>query len=197
MISLEQQKRVQEYAEVFLQQGRIGWDLPHTKAVVDFALLIAAQEGLDQLTLFTAAWFHDTGYFGLFANESSDNLSAIGDRKKLHMVRGAQYAGIFFDDPHNSVGYLPEQVLRVQHLISVHDKVEELQDPDEIALGAADTLGAIDVSRVTPTLSYTEYQKYISHLQRRERLFRTKFTQELYRDLLPLFRAFFENRLNV
>jgi hypothetical protein len=197
MISLEQQKRVQEYAEGFLQQGRIGWDLPHTKAVVDFALLIAAQEGLDQLTLFTAAWFHDIGYYGLFANESSDNLAAIGDRKKLHMVRGAEYAGIFLANPYNSVGYLPEQILRVQHLISVHDKVEELQDPYEIALGAADTLGALDVSQVTPTLNYAEYQKYLSHLQRRERLFQTEFTKKLYRDLLPLFVAFFENRAAV
>lgn len=41
-----------------------------------------------------------------------------------------------------------EQVI---HLVGVHDKIEGLTDPYEVALMMTDTLGMIDMGRVKPT----------------------------------------------
>ncbi len=49
------------FAIPHLENGREKYDLPHTFNVDYFATIIARGEGLDELTLRTCAWFHDTG----------------------------------------------------------------------------------------------------------------------------------------
>ncbi len=162
--------------------------------VVYYALLFAEKEGHDQLTLFTTAWLHDIGYYGLFnAQSSSHNWDQVQDRKLQHMIVGAKYARDILGRPENRAHYSVAQVERIIHLISIHDKVDQLQAPDEIAFGVADMLAAIDVKRATPTFNYEEYKKYMEgSLKRRERLIQTPLAKELFGQLLPVFIAHFE-----
>ena len=198
VISPNLQKEIQAYAESFLNQGRFDWDLPHTKSVVHYALELAREGNLDLLTMFTAAWFHDIGYHGLFEDgKQSSDLNKIQDRKAHHMVIGAEYARQFLSKENILPEYTEAQIQEICHLIAVHDNVEDVLTPNEIAIMEADTLGAIDISRVTPTFDFANYQKYKEgSLARRIVQFRSEKGREYLEQLLPAFYAHFEQKKN-
>ena len=76
----------------FLQQGREEWDIPHTLAVVYYALQIGKTiEGIDLPVVVTATWLHDIGYFGQF-NGDSHQYQTVQDKKKAHMEKGTVLA---------------------------------------------------------------------------------------------------------
>lgn len=185
---------LENYALGFLRQGRKDWDEPHTRAVVYYAELIARKEGLDVLVLVSAAWLHDIGYYGQFKPGESEQFGEVMDRKKAHMVEGAKMAEDFLKRPEIQPFYTQEQRDRVVHLVSVHDKIEELREIDEIALMEADTLGAIDIERVKPTFNKEDGRKYIAYelTIRRFGALLTKTGVELYYKLFPKFDAYFK-----
>jgi len=184
---------LESYANKFLSKGR-EWDVPHTKAVVHYAGRIAESEGLDVLVLVTTAWLHDTGYYALFEGDQSRQYEAVMDRKTAHMLNGARLAREFLEQPHIKDFYIEEQIERIVHLVSIHDKVEELSTKEEIAFMEADTLGAIDVSRVTPTFDRVNAAKYTNNdlLGRRFPKFKTSTGIGLFQELLPKFIAYFD-----
>jgi len=147
------------FAVGFLLDGR-DWDLKHTNSVAFHTLQIARSEKLDIPVMFTAAMLHDVGYANMFSG-TSNNLSEIMDKKEAHMVAGANRADEFLHRPDIIEFYGEEQRLRIVHLVGVHDKLQELKDLDELVLMEGDTLGAIDVSRTTPTFSYEHAKEYI------------------------------------
>ena len=53
------------------------------------------------------------------------------------------------------------QKARATHLVNVHDKINELKDPDELILMEADTLGALDVTLVTPSFDVESNDKWM------------------------------------
>lgn len=184
--------QLENYATGFLSKGREEWDIPHTKAVVHHIEQIANAEGLDVLVLITTGWLHDIGYYALFEDEESKQYGHIMDKKAMHMINGARLAEDFFKLPSVKDFYTQEQMKRVIHLVSVHDKIEELKDPDEIAFMEADTLGAIDVSKVTPTFNKQDAKKYIDGLlSRRRPRFQTATGINAFNELFPNFLAHF------
>lgn len=189
----ELQVDLEEYALGYLRQGRKDWDEPHTRAVVYHAYQIAQKEGLDPLVLVTTAWLHDIGYHALFEAGQSNKYEEVMDRKKAHMVNGAKLAAAFLQRPEIQPHYTPEQVERIVHLVSIHDEIESLTDKDEIAFMEADTLGAIDISRVTPTFDKESARKYIGKdlMLRRFPRFLTRTGISTFARLLPPFEAFF------
>ena len=186
---------LESYALGFLRQGRQEWDEPHTRAVVYYAEEIARKEGLDTLVLVSAAWLHDIGYFGMFKEGESEQYEQVMDRKKAHMEVGAKMAEDFLKRPEIQSFYTPEQRDRVVHLVSVHDKIEELREIDEIALMEADTLGAIDTERVKPTFDKENARKYIENdlTLRRYGRFLTITGVNLFNQLFPKFEAYFKH----
>jgi putative nucleotidyltransferase with HDIG domain len=188
-------KQIEAYAVKYLSQGRIGWDVPHTYSVVHYAGEIADSVGVDHLVATTAAWFHDIGYFGLFINEDSNRHESVIDKKAQHMEEGARLVREFLEQPGITNYFTPEQRERVIHLVSVHDKVADLKDLDELVLMEADTLGAIDITRVTPTFDYDSGMKYIEGLKRK-RLprFCTDLGKKHAGELLPRFEQFFAEK---
>lgn len=161
IIASELEEAVESFALQFLSKGREGWDEPHTRAVVYYATKIAEANGLDVSVLKTAAWLHDVGYYALFEDSSSKNYDSVMDKKAAHMVNGARLAEEFLSKPEVKDFYTEAQKARVIHLVGVHDKIEELKDDDEIALMEADTLGAIDISKVATTFNKESAMKYI------------------------------------
>jgi putative nucleotidyltransferase with HDIG domain len=188
-------RRAEVYAVGFLRQGRAGWDEPHTRVVVYYARALATAAGVDPLVAVTVAWLHDIGYAGLFAREDSSRHTVVKSRKALHMERGAALAREFVAQPDVAPFYTPAQRDRIVHLVGVHDNVEALSAPDEIVFMEADTLGALDIHRVTPTYDYKSGLRYLEGVRRRRApRFATSLGRQYLAELLPAFAAYLEAR---
>lgn len=144
-------------------KGRKDYDKPHTQAVVHWMKELLQQLNkprLDSSVLITAAYAHDWGYAGLFADANSRSLNNIIERKDQHMKRGAEKIEQLLYQ--RLANYFSEaQKLRIAHLVLVHDRVRELEDEDELLLMEADTLGMLDVERVTPNLSPADEKRFM------------------------------------
>jgi putative nucleotidyltransferase with HDIG domain len=181
------------YAVGFLRQGRAGWDEPHTRAVVYYAETLATAAGVDMLVAVTVAWLHDIGYAGLFAKADSRRHEVVRSRKALHMERGAALAREFVARPDVAPFYTPAQRDRIVHLVGVHDNVEALSAPDEIIFVEADTLGALDIHRVTPTYDYQRGLRYLEGVRRRRApRFATSLGRQYLAELLPAVAVYLE-----
>ncbi len=185
----------ESYALEILSHGRPGWDVPHTLAVVSWANKLAMTQGLDVLVLTMAAYLHDIGYYGQFDGLQSAGLDQVMDKKEKHMVVGAAMATIFLNSAEISKYLLSDQVKRIIHLVAVHDRVEHLNDLDELVLMEADSLGAIDVDFVEPTYKGEEALNYLTtRMVKRRRRFITPEAMRAYDNLAERFRAFVEVR---
>lgn len=188
--------RLENYALHFLEHGRKGWDIPHSGAVAYHAEQIALAEGLDVKVHRTAGWLHDTGYFNAFNPHESHDLGKIMDRKALHMIRGVEYAEVFFQLKKMAGFYTPAQQELVKLLIGTHDKLDELITVDQIAFMEADTLGMIDLSRIKPTFDRVTALKNIEgELMKRASLFRTEYGKKMFVELFPKYLEYFNTVL--
>lgn len=110
-----------------------------------------------------AAYAHDWGYANLFTNGKLADYDTVANTKNAHMEVGAKklkqlLTASFFC-------FLNEkQKNRAIHLVKVHDQLDKLNDPDEIILLEADTLGAMDIDLVKSTFDKKSNEKYIQEL---------------------------------
>ena len=151
-----------------LSKGRKDFDKPHTEAVVywmkyllqNIDSTISTHQTIDPQVLITAAYAHDWGYIGLFSDSNSNSFANISKMKKLHMTRGAIMIEQLL---HQRLGnyFTQQQILRVAHLVLFHDKIEKLIDEDELLLMEVDTLGMLDIDRITPTFSKKDNDVFI------------------------------------
>lgn len=189
--------RLENYALQFLKHGREGWDIPHSRAVAYHAEQIARAEGLDVMAHRTAGWLHDTGYFRVFNPHESHDLAKITDRKALHMIKGVEYAEIFFQLKRMTGFYTPAQQELIKFLIGTHDKLDELRTIDQFAFMEADTLGMIDLSRIKPTFDrVTALKNMEGELMKRTSLFRTKYGKQMFTELFPKYLDYCNHILN-
>lgn len=143
-----------------LDKGRPDFDKPHTQAVVHWVKYIIDNESnLNFKILVTAAYAHDWGYIGLFEDGLTD-MTDIHTKKERHMEAGANKIEALLNEQFSDQ-YAPEKILRIKHLVYMHDRVEKLSEDDEIALMEADTLGALDSDMVKPTFSKQDNEFYI------------------------------------
>jgi len=185
------------HAKQFLEQGRYDWDLPHTKSVIYYAYNIAKKENADIKVLTIAAMFHDVGYFKLFEKGTSNNAVTISKNKKRHMVNGAKIVNKFFADNKNFFKnhLTKQQQKRIEHLVLRHDEVLDLKDNDEVILMEADTLGAVDVTRLKPNFEIESAKKYIKGFHnKRVKMFKTETGKNYLKILLPNFYKFYKNQ---
>lgn len=178
------EKILQETIFPDLLKGRKDFDLPHTKAVVYWMkqlLTFTPEIGLDSQVMITAAYAHDWGYIGLFEGVDSNDPKVIAARKPLHMERGAELIRKLIDDQLLSFFTL-EQKEQVAHLVSMHDKVEELQTDAEILIMEADTLGMLDTDLVKPTFSKEDNDRFISKEVKQRRV--PRFQHEIAKNLV-------------
>ena len=177
-----------KYAMDFLEKGRQGWDVPHTRAVFYYAKLIAENTGQDTLVIPTAAWLHDIGYYGRFEDGSFSSYSAVQDRKKMHMEVGAKLAEAFVSRTEVRKLISAEQGQLIVHLVLVHDNYPVITSLEEKILVEADALGTIDVRRVKPTFDRAGRIKFLEELrQSREPLFITEIGRRLLKKLVVEF----------
>ncbi|MEA2056135.1 MAG: hypothetical protein U9O78_00240 [Patescibacteria group bacterium] len=177
-------------------KGRRGWDKPHTEAVVYWIkyLLEEIDQEFDHLVMVTAAYAHDWGYMGLFEGIDSSDYREIIKRKKMHMKLGADkieqliYRRL-------SRFFTEKQTLRTVYLVEWHDAFDKIKDEDQVLLLEADTLGAMDMSRLPGGMSYESNQKYVRDVrEKRFPLFRHKVAKEMGEKLLQERIDFYENK---
>jgi putative nucleotidyltransferase with HDIG domain len=196
MERLRQFPRIQleRYATSVLQDGRKDWDIPHTRAVEFHATTIAERENLDITVMRTVAWLHDLGYYKQFNSSDSSQYDQVLEKKAAHMIYGSEMARQFLNQPEISCFYNSDQIELICHLISVHDKLEQLQSRYEIAFMEADTLGAIDINRVKPSFGVESGWAYIKKdlYGRRLPRFKTRIGIRFASILLPRFIEYFK-----
>jgi hypothetical protein len=161
-----------------LERGRPKWDMPHTRLVVQrLKELLAADEvpGLDRTVLLIAAYAHDWGYADLFAGKPDIGMDEVKAMKPLHMRLGSEKLAGLLAGP----GYSwlePGRAARAVHLVSVHDNLPTLTDPDELLLMEADTLGGLGGSPENSTFDPDSSERYLRGvLARRLPLFITEY----------------------
>lgn len=149
-----------------LERGRVGWDLPHTQHVVRYCkqILRAHPElGLTREVLVTVAYVHDYGYI-YFADQLQKGPTQ-GVAKQMHARKSATYWERIQDEPVFGC-FSREQKKRIQHLICVHDDIENLTDTDELAFMEADTLGALVMGN-KDKIGEDRYNTYIDFTNKR------------------------------
>jgi hypothetical protein len=198
----EQAERfIQETVLPELDKGRPGFDKQHTIAVVaNMRDIIAHTPSLVPHTevLTIAAYLHDWGYADLYQDGypiPEYGSAAVKEFKRLHMEIGSRKAEKLLADAH--FDYLsPEQKMRIVHLVLVHDKIDgSLVDEDELTLFEADTLGVLDVNRMTPTMDKETNEKWMVDCRNiRFSKFIHGYSKEKFEEYYALRTKWFENK---
>jgi len=165
-----------------LENGRPGWDVPHTLACVYWMKELLKTEEGNPRVLVPTMYLHDIYYpdknykFGPEKNK---------DLKREHMKKGALIAG---DILRELGGFSNEEIDQITQLISVHDDVHRMrttQSKDEQLVFEADSLGQIDRDRVKPTFSKEDSLKYLERFEdKRAQIFKTETGKAFLKDLL-------------
>ncbi len=145
--------------------GRPNWDKPHTEAVVYWMKELLPQVGLNNFNpqvMIAAAYAHDWGYASLFSQEQTLSLSQIMAKKQLHMKLGAEKIERLLYQ-RLSRYFSTAEILRVHDLVAVHDQLDRLQAEDELLLMECDTLGMLDSTRVQPTFSPADNERFMKN----------------------------------
>lgn len=179
-----------------LEKGRKDFDLPHTQAVVFWMRTLLAQladPALDPKILITAAYAHDWGYIGLFDGFDSNDPQVITTRKAAHMERGAELITNLLQHSLSEF-FSQEEIQAVAHLVRIHDLVEQVVTTAEVLIMEADTLGMLDVDRVTPTFTPEENARFIKEqiYNRRLLYFQHAAAKRIAEELAEKRRTFFE-----
>lgn len=152
-----------------LERGRANFDAPHTLEVVAWVKKIIEEHPeleLDQDVMIISAYAHDWGYSGLFGDKKNLKLSDVAKAKPLHMEIGAEKIRNLLEN--EIFSYLTsKQKERIIHLVSVHDKVPELEDDDELILAEADVLSGLDVTGDKSTFDHESNKRYMESVARR------------------------------
>ena len=185
-----------------LSKGRGDFDRQHTEAVVYWMKhllendpeVIAAikKKSLNPKVLITAAYAHDWGYYGLFKKSEQNDFAAIKKRKPLHMQIGAaKIEQLLFS--RLTKQFSDTEILEIAHLVRFHDALEALKTESEILLMECDTLGMLDVDRVTPSFSPEDNAQFMKtgiH-GRRLPIFKHKYALEIAERLVQKREAFY------
>ncbi len=149
-----------------LEQGRPGWDKPHTVHVVEYVKKIIDNEptvNTDKDALVVVAYLHDYGY--MFFKDVLKSGPTKGIAKTQHAKKSAEYWTKIQDNEVFSA-FSDTQKERINHLIVVHDEVEHLHAHDELLFMEADTLGALAMGNFQ-NIDNDVYQKYLNSVEQR------------------------------
>lgn len=178
-----------------LEQGRYDWDLPHTKLVVKKIKKIIKENpelNLDEAVLIIAAYAHDWGYADLFKG-SREGARYNKEYKRKHMEISANKLKELLKDPIFDK-LSKKQKDRAIHIVSVHDKITEIDETDELVFMEADTLAGLDVTEVQPSYSKEFNDKYMKFAKESRAVrFITEYSKREFERLFKLRKEFYAN----
>lgn len=197
MLKIYTFKQLEDFAKkhIFpiLLTGNPTWDKPHAQAAV-FHINNILQENpkynLDPLVMILAAYLHDIGYSKFYKKEGILSKDEYMEAKKSHMDTGVKLASMLL----SRIEITADQRKQILHLVSCHDKIEELKTDAELILMEADTLAGLDVNFVTPSFTYDEDIKYMESTKtRRYPKFITSYAKNTYQKLYAQRRKYYES----
>jgi len=173
------EEAVKSKAMQCLQNGRPGFDIPHTLAAVYFMRELIKAEGGDERILVTAIYLHDIGYSGQIKNGYS--YDEVIENKLIHVERGVAEAEVILTD----LGYSPSEIEEIVYLIKNHDDFTELDKNEKKAFQLvfeADSLGQLDTP---PTFKGKQYAEAFANFEeKRVPRFKTARGKQLLEPLL-------------
>ncbi len=173
--------KIKNIALKYLESGRTGWDIPHTLCSVSWIKKILKEERRNERILVTAAYLHDVGYFGLFKTKKIGHGDVLR-KKGLHMEVGAEIAK---KELQKLKYFSKKEIDEICHLVSIHDKLNEIRTRNEILLMEADSLSKIDVKKVRPTHDAKNWIEFYNGFKKeRVSRFKTKSSKKFLRVLL-------------
>lgn len=180
-------------ASQLLEHGRKNWDNQHSRAAAFYAKTLASAASLDTNVLGTAALLHDIGWSTLQWNEGQESAERMSELKKLHMVNGKKMALEILNRPDVKPHYTSQQIERIAYLVGIHDDPSLVNEPDAVVLWEADTLGQIDLTRVTPTVDYAGGSRIFQGIiSKRQPKFQTPLGKLYLSNLLPAYKAYID-----
>lgn len=196
-MKIEVEQKLQEVICPELLKGDPKWDLPHTKSVVHYVKDILNNINdteIDNDVLITAAYAHDWGYTKFYKQGESLTQPEYSEAKKYHMDIGAdKITELLKHTTFSDFNDLQKE--RIIHLVRIHDKLDSLNELDEIILMEADTLGGLDTDFVTPSFTKEENERYMNNVKtKRLPLFRNEYSKEKAKKLFIKRLEFFKNQ---
>lgn len=172
-LPLEFEEAVKDFVLKTLAASRGGFNGPHTLAAVYWMKwLLGKYSWMAPIgkVLILSIYLHDIGWARI-PEEGIANQSGIRDKKAEHMRLGAEmvreylirYLGTFVS---------PAEIEEIVFYVGNHDYVETIPyacNQGLTLVAMADTLGQIDVERVTPTLKPAELETFLERLNLRRR----------------------------
>lgn len=131
-----EEKLIKEVHNIFADDKFV---YEHTLSTARCMKELVSKEGGNEKVLVTAMYLHDIGYAGLIKGKPAfDAYVAV---KPKHMILGAERAVEILI---RLGGYSKNEIEQIVHLVSVHDKLNDLKTRDEFLVFEADSLGSID-----------------------------------------------------
>ena len=171
-------KKTEAKALVYLENGKKGWDVPHTLTAVHYMRKLIEKEGGDEKILVSAMYLHDIGYPKSKKGYTFEDTMHV---KSLHAEIGAKESEKILKE---LGGYSPEDIRQITHLVRVHDEVEKLLTKNEILVMEADSLAQIDYDKITPNFNKENLLKFFDYFKEsRMPRFKTKTGKKLLKKL--------------
>ena len=185
LLNKELELKLKKAVLIHLEQGREGWDVPHTLNAVEWMRKLIAAEGGDEKILVTVMYLHDIGYPSL---KKGYDFGEVEKVKAQHAEFGAKKAREILK---NLGAYSEAEIEKISFLIKSHDDLEIDRDHDMQLVFEADNLGKLDWENIIPTFDQSNRSKFLEHYKSvRVPLFKTKTSKRFLRALLPKAEAF-------
>ncbi len=178
-LNKELEDKIKKEALKYLEQGKEYWDAPHTLAAVDWMRKLIEKEGGNEKILVTTMYLHDIGYMNK-AGYGFDDI--MKDTKLNHEEIGAREAGKVLE---KTGGFSPEEIKQIVHLVRYHDHLDNIDTHEKQLVMEADSLAAINWTRVKPTFSKEDTARYLEHFKKiRVNKFRTETGKKFLKILM-------------
>jgi epoxide hydrolase-like predicted phosphatase len=162
-----------------LEQSKPDWNVPHTLACVYWMRKLIDEEGGNERILVPVMYLHDIGYENL---KKGYNYDEMMESRETHEEKGAKKA----EEILNRVGgFSDEEINEIVDLIRYHDTLERIDSFNRQLVMEADSLGAIDWERATPSFDKENWYIFFEDFKKtRVPLFKTKTGKKFLRILL-------------
>ncbi|MBI5002332.1 hypothetical protein HZC31_03035 [Candidatus Woesearchaeota archaeon] len=177
--AIESERDLKSKAIAYLRTGRPHWDVPHTMHTVKWMKELVRKEGGNKQVLVSAMYLHDTGWGGMFDDQSCnyDTVSAGAELQARQSVERAR-------EILTALGRPEDEIQHVLRLIQVHDAIHKIESPYEVLVLEADTLGQLSAPQ-NDNFGPKDYARFIAYVrEQRAPKFRTQTGRKRLDELL-------------
>ncbi len=183
------ENKIKEKAFYYSEQGRCDYNVTHLQAAVYYMKELLKSESGNPRILIPAIYLHDIGYAGRLQEKGyayKDTVKVKSD----HMAIGAKMSQEILKE----IGsFTDEEIKAISHLVGMHDKLEEINTPEEQLVFEADSLSMADRDRVKPSFDKENYLEWLDHfINDRASRFKTETGKKFLQKLLPKTKTYFD-----